>query len=100
MHSIGIYPEWNVKSKDDSNKWVPLYWNISRMECKDHKLTDGTGSRNIGIYPEWNVKCSHCQLRIQILYIGIYPEWNVKITNLQTAQAAAIIGIYPEWNVK
>ena len=32
---IGIYPEWNVKDDDiNAGKFIIIYWNISRMECK------------------------------------------------------------------
>ena len=67
--SIGIYPEWNVKS----GVVLGIFFTAS-----------------IGIYPEWNVKYRTYGKYKANKPIGIYPEWNVKYAVL-----ANVIGVDP-----
>ena len=55
--TIGIYPEWNVKTFRRAVPAIKTY---------------------IGIYPEWNVKAHPTTENRLPTFIGIYPEWNVK----------------------
>ena len=69
---IGIYPEWNVKTKKPETYASSFHWNISRMECK--VPADGT----VGVgRSDWNISRMECKGSRMHKRKKEYLYWNI-----------------------
>ena len=91
---IGIYPEWNVKTKKPETYASSFHWNISRMECK--VPADGT----VGVgRSDWNISRMECKVPADGT-VGVgRSDWNISRMECKGSRMHKRKKEYLYWNI-